>query len=337
MRPSEPSRMLVVGAGSIGQRHLRCLLGTQRAVVSFVEPNADLRQQVATQYPAATPLATFEEALSHTFDGAVVATPAPLHIPQATALLERGVHVLIEKPLSVDLHGVPALQAAAQAAGRVVGVAYVYRANPVLASMRDALRSGEFGRPVELIACGGQNFPTYRPAYRETYYTRHDAGGGAIQDALTHVLNAGQWLVGNLQRVVVDAAHQLLPGVEVEDTVHVLGRHGDVLASYTLNQHQAPNELTISVVCERGVLRFENHHHRWREMRQPDTPWIDHTFPPLERDELFIRQSHAFLAAMQGQAAPLCSLEEGIATLQVNLAALASWREACWKTVGGKA
>ena len=45
--------------------------------------------------------------------------------------------------------------------------------------------------------------------------------------------------------------------MDVEDTVHVLARHGDVLASYSLNQHQAPNEVTLTVVCERGTVRWE--------------------------------------------------------------------------------
>ena len=51
-----------------------------------------------------------------------------------------------------------------------------------------------------------------------------------------------------VERVVADAAHQVLEGVTVEDTVHLLARHGSVMASYSLNQHQAPNEITITVV-----------------------------------------------------------------------------------------
>ena len=111
-----------------------------------------------------------------------------------------------------------------------VAVAYVYRSFPALAAMRGALIGGRLGRPVELVAVGGQHFPTYRPAYRQTYYADRATGGGAIQDALTHVLNLGEWLLGPIDRVVADAAHQLLPDVEVEDTVHLLARHGDVPA-----------------------------------------------------------------------------------------------------------
>ena len=76
------------------------------------------------------------------------------------------------------------------------GVAYVYRAHPALMEMKQALDHGRFGRPLQVVAVSGQNFPFYRPAYRQTYYADRATGGGAIQDALTHVVNAAEWLVG---------------------------------------------------------------------------------------------------------------------------------------------
>jgi predicted dehydrogenase len=214
-----------------------------------------------------------------------------------------------------------------------IAVAYVYRAHPVLAEMRAALRENRFGRPVELVAVSGQHFPLYRPAFRQTYYTSHATGGGAIQDALTHIINVGQWLVGPIDRVVSDAERCVLDGVNVEDTVHVLARHGGLLASYSLNQHQPPNESTLTVICERGAARFEMHACRWREMVTPGGEWIDHAWPSLERDELFVRQAHAFLDAVERKAPPACSLEEGLATLHANRAILASASSGRWESV----
>ncbi|MCC9605538.1 Gfo/Idh/MocA family oxidoreductase [Blastopirellula sp. JC732] len=331
--PQPAHHLLIVGAGSIGLRHLRCFLATERTAISFVEPRDEIRASIKAEYPAAIGYASLEGAIdSAEFDGAVIATPAPMHVPQSLQLLERGFHLLIEKPLTLELKEAEALAAAAEKSPAVIGVAYVYRANPVLSQMRDAIRSGEYGRPLELIAYGGQNFPTYRPAYRDTYYRDHASGGGAIQDALTHLFNAGQWLVGDMQKIVVDADHLVLDGVEVEDTVHAIARYEEgVMATYTLNQHQAANEMTFTVVCERGVLRWENHQHRWRVVTEPDVRWKDCQFEPLQRDELFIRQANAFLDAMEEKSAPLCSLTEGIATLRANIAALESWRSGAWR------
>jgi predicted dehydrogenase len=328
------SHVLIVGAGSIGERHLRCFQATKRARVSFVEIDAVLRSQIADRYNAVG-YESLTQALEQASDlnVAVVATPAHLHLDQARQLLNAGVHTLIEKPLATDTAGAQEISELAAASRLQVGVAYVYRAQPALAAMRAALQSGQFGRPVELVVVSGQNFPTYRPAYRQTYYTRHASGGGAIQDAITHMLNAGEWLVGPIERLVADAAHCVLDGVEVEDTVHILARHGQVLGSYNLNQHQAPNESTLTVVCEGGTLRWEVHRSRWRWMSRPDEPWHDEPHPPLARDDVFITQANRFLDAVAGEQPLLCSFDEGLQTLRVNLAALKSVTSGSWEQV----
>jgi predicted dehydrogenase len=328
-------RVLIIGVGSIGERHLRCFQATGRAEVALVEIDPDLRRTVAERYGVSAAYGDLGSALVDPPDVAVVATPAPSHVPLATGLAQAGVHTLIEKPLSVSTAGIELLRQVVRERKVVAGVAYVYRAHPVLGAMRAALMGGRFGRPVEVVAMCGQHFPTYRPAYRTTYYQDRATGGGAIQDALTHVINAAEWLVGPIDRLVADAAHQVLEGVSVEDTAHVLARHGDVLASYSLNQHQAPNEVTLTVVCEHGTVRFESHLHRWRWMTSPGGAWHDEAIAPLERDTLFAVQAGAFLDVVEGQGVPACSLDEGVQTLRVNLAALASVEGGGWQTVEG--
>ncbi len=334
MAAGEPHRLLIVGVGSIGERHLRCFQATGRVELALVEVNAALGQTVGQRY-GVRPYVDLPTALADGFDGAVIATPAPLHVPQANRLAEAGLHLLIEKPLSTNLDGIEHLQQVSRQRHLIVAVGYVYRCHPLLRAMRNELRSGRCGQPVELIAVAGQHFPTYRPAYRSTYYVDHTSGGGAIQDALTHLLNAGEWLLGPMDRLIADAAHKVLEGVAVEDTVHLLARHGPVLASYSLNQHQAPNEITITVVCTKGTVRCEFQENRWRWLSDPGGSWHEENIAPLERDQLFQAQAHAFLDAIEGLAAPLCTLEEGLQTLLANLAALASVEQQCWQSLRG--
>jgi predicted dehydrogenase len=325
--------VVIIGAGSIGERHLRCFAATGRADVGFVEIQPELRQRIATQYPQARAFTSLEQALESPPDIAVIATPAPLHVPQAIHLAERGVHVLIEKPLSVSMEGVARLVDTVARAHVTAAVAYVYRAHPALASMREAIAAGRFGCPLQIVAVSGQCFPHYRPGYRNTYYARREHGGGAIQDALTHVTNAGEWLVGPITRLAADAGHKALEGVEVEDTVHVLTRQGEVMGSYSLNQHQAPNETTITVVCERGTARFETHKAQWIWMEKPEQEWREECVGPLERDALFVRQANEFLDAVEGKRAPACPLSDGVQTLKVNLAILCAADRGTWETV----
>ena len=339
---SDPQHVLIVGVGSIGERHLHCFQATGRAEVSFVEINDVLRATISERYDvrgftdletALAGRANVPDQPTRRVTAAVIATPANRHLEIATRLADAGIHLLIEKPLSTSTDGANQLARMVSQRGLVVGVAYVLRCYPALAAMREAVLSGRFGKPVEIVAVCGQNFPTYRPAYRDTYYVDHATGGGAIQDALTHVLNAGEWLVGPIERLVADAAHRVLAGVTVEDTVHVLTRHGDVLGSYSLNQHQAPNEVTITIICKGGTVRWETHAQRWRWMMHPDELWHDEPYEPQPRDAMFVTQANRFLDAVEGRASLLCSLDEGVQTLRVNLAALASVDHGCWQTI----
>ncbi|MEX0711103.1 MAG: Gfo/Idh/MocA family oxidoreductase [Pirellulales bacterium] len=325
-------RLLVIGAGSIGERHVRCFQATGRADVAVCDIDHARAAEVAATY-AARCHPDLDAALAAAPEAAVIATPADLHVALAARLAERGVHLLIEKPLGTSLDAVERLRELVAERRLVAAVAYVYRLHPALAAMRQAVVEGRFGEPVELVAVAGQHFPTYRPAFRQTYYARRASGGGAIQDALTHVVNAAEWLIGPAERVVADAGRQVLDGVDVEDTVHLLARHGGVPASYALNQHQAPNELSITVVCRGGTARFEYHRDRWRWKTRPDEAWHDEACQPLTRDGLFTAQAEVFLDALEGLRQPPCSLDEGIQTLRVNLAALASVDRRAWQAV----
>lgn len=334
--PRKKQRILVIGVGSIGERHVRCYLATGRAEIGICELNPELRQAVAKRYGIVEVHGDLAAALAKPWDAVLIATPAHTHIPIAIQAAKAGRHLIIEKPLSTSLDGLDELQRLVAKHKLVTAVSYNYRAHPGVAAMKAALDSGRFGKPLQLYAMIGQNFPTYRPAYRDIYFADRGQGGGAIQDAITHTFNVAEWLVGPITRITVDAAHQALEGVTVEDTVHAMARHGSVMASYALSLYQHPNESHITIVCEKGTVRFSLQEKRWRYMLEPDGTWVDEMHELAERDTWYIHNANAILDALEGKAPAPCTLEEGIQTLRVNLAALQSMETGTWQTIGGQ-
>jgi predicted dehydrogenase len=323
-------RILIIGVGSIGERHVRCFQRTGRADVAICEIRDEVRERVEREYHLDQAFTSFDEVINSQFDAAVVCTPANLHVPMAGRIAAKHVGILIEKPLSTSFDGIDSLDAEIESRRLPVSVAYVFRHHPALVAMKNSIDAGRFGRPVQVVVTAGQHFPLYRPAYREIYYSDRATGGGAIQDALTHMINAAEWMVGPVTKLVADADHCVLDGVDVEDTVHIMTRHGAVLGSFSLNQHQPANETTLTVVCDRGVARLEVHHSRWLSCTEPGSPWSVEDELALERDDLFVRQANAFLDYLEGKAGPACSLGEGLQTLRVNLAALKSVETGEW-------
>lgn len=330
---SNSNKILVIGVGSIGERHLRCFQTTGRCELAFCEPVASRREQVAERYDVQG-YDSWETAVDQeNFDAAVIACPAPWHIPIAQDLCDRGLDLLIEKPLSLSLQGIGRLENTVRSRGTRVAIGFTYRSIPAFQNMRAALHENRFGRLVQLQVTSGQHFPFYRPAYREIYYADPKLGGGLIQDMLPHHLNAVEWLAGPTSRVVCDAAHQVLKGVDVEDTVNVLARHENVMTSITLNQHQPVNEFVITAICEHGSARWELTQQRWLSAREPGGEWTQEEAFVHDRDDYYILQANAFLDFRDGSAEPLCDLQDGIQTLKTMLAVQQSLHRGGWVTV----
>jgi predicted dehydrogenase len=327
-------RVLIIGAGSIGERHLRCFQTTGRADVAVCELNAELRGEVAKRYGNVPAFDSLDSALEEKYSAAVVAVPAHLHVPMSTTLAGKGIHILCEKPLSTSLTGIDELQKAVQQSAVTFVVGYTWRCNALMESFKAALDRGDYGKPLQVTFNCGSHWPHYRPAYNVIpYFQKRESGGGVIQDGLTHMTNLAEWLFGPITKLTADHAHLLLDGITMEDTVHLIARHGDILANYSFNLTQMPAEIGFTIVTDKGTLRIEAHNNRWRWMTSPDGDWQDTTFPDSERDTNYIKQANAFLDAIEGKGAARCSLQEGIQTLKVNLAALEAADNHNWQII----
>lgn len=321
--PSSRHSILVVGCGSIGERHLRCFLRTERAEVIACDTNPTLLAAMAEKYRVNT-TESWEPVLNQV-EAVVICTPAPFHVPMALKALAAGVHVLIEKPLSHSWEKVGQLLQASKQGPSQVAVAYIMRVYPFLQQARECVRGGELGPIRQVVMSSGQPFYRLRPAYAQTYYRDHRMGGGAIQDALTHSVNWVESVIGPTDSVFCDCAHQVIPGVEVEDTVHITARSEDgILVSYALNQFQLPSENVITFNAAGGSVRVEMHRKRWGLWKEGDCDWTWRETPVPDQDSYFTAQAHAFMDQMEGKPSSLCSLEAAAQTLRFNLSALAS-------------
>ena len=137
------NRVLVLGLGSIGKRHLRLA----RALL----PDADirvLRHHFTYEIPefANGCFFTIEDALAFLPDIAIIASPAPFHLAMAQPLAEKGVHLLIEKPISVSILGVSRLLEASKERSAVLLIGYNLRFLPSLQRFRELLNEAIIGK-----------------------------------------------------------------------------------------------------------------------------------------------------------------------------------------------
>jgi predicted dehydrogenase len=321
--------IVVVGGGWAGCRHIEAFLGTNRVNVSLVEPNPATRGTVLSRYPLRRAFTSTDEALSHRWDAAVVAVPAHLHVAIGRSFTSRGIPVLLEKPVAVETAGVEEWIDDVHRDHTLVAVGFVLRHHPALVSARDHAHSGGIGDPVELVIRRGAHLPARRADYSASYYSRLEQGGGVVHDILSHAYNAAEWLLGPTEVIAADAAHLVLEGTTVPDTVHALARYGRVLASFSVNQHQRVPEFTLDVHGTLGSVRVDFVAGTWMTSRNADAPWEPHA-APVQSSGNFSRQAHEFLRALAGDTPPRCSLREGFATLEAVHQTLAHLHDASW-------
>jgi predicted dehydrogenase len=145
-------RIAVVGAGSWGRNHVRTLASLPEAELTAVCDTDEQRlAQVARQFPAVKATPSLDEALA-TAQAVVVATPAGSHAAVATAAIERGLPVLVEKPFALAAAEARRVAELAEARKVPVVTGHLLLFHPAVVRLRDMLATGDLGQPYYLYS-----------------------------------------------------------------------------------------------------------------------------------------------------------------------------------------
>ena len=207
-------KILVIGGGSIGRRHASNLLHMSVDVAVF---DLDASRTSDFAQENGTPLFdSFEDALSWGADGAIVATPHVSHLSVARQVIEAGIDVLIEKPISHTLDGVSDLLSFAQDQQRHIYVACNMRFHPAIRALRDKLPA--LGSVHHVYAYFGEWLETMRPGidYRSVYAAHKKQGGGLVLDCI-HEIDYLSWFFGAMTSVSCSLAKRSALEIDVED------------------------------------------------------------------------------------------------------------------------
>lgn len=316
---------MIAGLGSIGRRHLRNLkaLG-EEDILLYRSGRSTLQDDELDGYITETEL---DVALAHKPDAVIVSNPTALHLDVAIPAAEAGCHLLLEKPISNNMERVDELLAAVKSGGGKVLVGYQFRFHPGLQAVKRLLEEELIGAPVSVRAHWGEYLPDWHPweDYRRSYAARKDLGGGVVL-TLCHPFDYLRWLLGEVISASgwVGQAGDL--GVEAEDVVEaVLEFASGAIGSVHLDYYQRPPSHLLEIVGTKGTIRWDNADGCVNIFTDVKDHWESIASPKaFERNDMFLAQMKHFIEIARGQLEPICSLEDGVQTLKVALAILAS-------------
>ena len=208
----------ILGGGNISGTHARAAAAIPGVeLVAFHGSNRERTAVLAQPYGARV-YDDLDAFLDHRpMDLVAIGSPSGRHAEQGIAAAQRGLHVLVEKPLDITTARADALIAACERAGVKLGVFFQDRLRPAVVDIKRMIDSGELGTPVMIAG----RVRWYRPP---EYYsgskwrgTWELDGGGALMNQAIHTVDLVQWMFGPIAQVSGTVATRV-HAIEVEDT-----------------------------------------------------------------------------------------------------------------------
>lgn len=311
-------RAAVIGVGSMGTNHARVYNELDEVdLVAVADANGDRAGCVAGQMgPKVRPYHNFEAMLDEQKPDLIsIAVPTSEHLRVARAAIERGVHVLVEKPIAVSLAEALEMTLLADRHGVVLTVGHIERFNPAIIELKRRLDAGELGRIFEIHARRLGPFP---PRIQDV---------GVIVDLATHDLDVINKLVDSPARRVYAETDRRIH-VAHEDMVMGLVKFANgVLAIIDINWLTPTKIRELIVTGERGMfvagyltqeLRYYQNYHLRDCPATGNPPGVsegDMITYRIERREPLKEELRCFIRAVDTGETPRVTARDGMAAL----------------------
>ena len=253
---TNPIRIAVIGCGRVAQHYRRVLdsgVVSGWKMVGFCDVLEDRLADFARHFDGRA-FTRHEEMLDQCRpDLVLVLTPSGLHYEQTRMVLEHGLNVLVEKPITMRPSEARELSALAREKGVMYGVAFQNRLNPAIRCLQRAVTANRFGKivtaTIRLRWCRQQGY------YEDGWHGTWAQDGGVINQQAIHHVDALNWLLGPVDSVCAATANRL-NRLEAEDTMVAAVRFASgALGTIEATTAARPEdfEASLSVVGEKGL------------------------------------------------------------------------------------
>ena len=306
----------IIGLGSIGQRHLR-LAKELQPKLNIIAVRSGLGKKVEEEKLLNAVVHSLEEAIDYGIEAAIIATPAVYHVQQAIELMEKGVHVLIEKPLSHSLNNINELLKA-QKKSKVVGlVGYCLRYNLGALKFNEMLINKKIGQILHVQVDCGSYLPDWRKGqdYRQSVSAKAELGGGVLLE-LSHELDYIRWFFGEMKSVSAKIQNSGTLDINVEDSVDMIFASEQ---GYSVSVHLDFNSGNTRRKC---VARCSNGDLIWdavanKVIWHPAGGTKENETYQNDGDYIYRQQLKHFFNCIENEKLPSVSIHDGIAVLNM--------------------
>ena len=254
----------IIGIGNMGTSHLKNICAGKvknMRVAAACDILEERRNFVKENYPEIHIYEDFEDMYkSGDIDTVLIAVPHYDHPRMAIKGFEYGLNVLTEKPAGVYTKQVLEMNEAAKKSGKVFGIMYNQRTNPVYSKITELIEKGELGaiKRVSWIITDWYRPQAYHDSctWRSTWKTE---GGGALINQNPHQLDLWQWMFGMPSKIMSHVSFGKYYDIEVEDDVTAFLQYDNGLTgTYITSTGETPGTNRLEIACDMGRIVVEN-------------------------------------------------------------------------------
>ncbi len=317
-------RVLVVGLGSIGKRHIEVIKTLYPNFIVSVLRHKKCCDEDVAKLRLEKCFTQIKEAIKFQPHFAVIANPATFHIEVAMELAQAGIHLLIEKPLSHVVNGIDALISLCQERNIKLMTAYNLRFLPSLTAFREYLESQAAGKIISVRAEVGQHLSGWRPTvdYRNTVTAQKRLGGGVLLE-LTHDIDYLLWLFGPAAWVKANTSQQGQFEIDVEDTSHlIIGfKKNQLVATLNLDFIRHDTCRYCIAIGDKGSLRWDAVAGTIESFAEGATEWQPLFEHKVERNYTYEKEIKHFVECVSHGLSPVITGKDGRDSVEIVEAA----------------
>jgi predicted dehydrogenase len=325
------TRVLVVGLGSIGQRHARLL--SERMDVELHICDMIEKHRIDTVSTLVNPVvfeySHFPDALLAKPDIVFICLPNQLHVPIGLQAIQGGADVFVEKPISDSIEAAQKLVDAAELNGRFLQVGYMLRLDEGLCKMKSIIDADGIGN----LVGGRAMIGTFITLLNAKSPDREKNPNSLIVD-YTHELDFIRWFFGEVDNI--KAMGSRVGNLEMKPTPNIfqmiLKMKSDALVQVHMDYIQFPQRRIFEVYGDRGTLSYDFMTGEIRHFKfQKEHQWEDiYVAPIMDRwDNLFRAEQELMLSRRANGIPPLVSGFDGLQVLKIAERAIAAQFNEC--------
>lgn len=315
-------KILVVGCGSIGQRHLRNLAQIGAGALSAFDIDQARLREVGSAFPKIETHERLESAFRTKPDVVFVTVPTALHVRYALAAAERGCHLFIEKPLSNNTDGVRALIRTAARKRLTTMVGCNMRFYWAIQTIQRLLAQSRIGKIYSARVEAGQYLPDWHPKedYRKLYSANQRLGGGVILDAI-HEIDYCRWFFGKVSKI--EGMYGRLGGLDIdtEDVAEMLLKFDrGPLVSIHLDYLYRDYLRRCLIMGENGTISWDLQEHVVKLSKaHQKKPTLFREPPRYSMNQMYVDEVRYFLGCVKNRTQTFNGVAEAFQTLDVAL------------------